>query len=155
MSKKLIIILSIVAFFMVVGLGAGFYVMWSKITQLSAAPQESLDAEAEAEVDATAQLGPIMPLNPFVVNLADSGGNRYLRVSVELELSEEPLRQEIMTRLPQVRNAMLMILPNKRFEDINSSDGKEALRDEIITAMNDLLTKGEVKNIYYTEFVVQ
>lgn len=155
MSKKLIIILSIVAFFMVVGLGAGFFVMWSKITQLSAAPQESTDAEGAAEEEATAQLGPIMPLNPFVVNLADSGGNRYLRMSVELELSEEPLRQEIMTRLPQVRNAMLMILPNKRFEDINNSDGKEELREEIITAMNELLTKGEVKNIYYTEFVVQ
>ncbi len=155
MSKKLIVILGIVAFFMVVGLGAGFFVMWSKITQLSAAPQENVEAEDVEEVDATAQLGPTMALNPFVVNLADSGGNRFLRMSVELELSEEPLRQEITTRLPQVRNAMLMILPNKRFEDINSSDGKEALREEIITAVNDLLTKGEVKNIYYTEFVIQ
>jgi flagellar FliL protein len=155
MSKKLIIILSIVAFFMVVGLGAGFFVMWSKITQLSAAPQENSDVEGAEEEDATAQLGPIMTLNPFVVNLADPGGNRYLRMSLELELSEEPVRQEIMTRLPQVRNAMLMILPNKRFEDISSSDGKEELREEIITAMNDLLSKGEIRNIYYTEFVVQ
>jgi flagellar FliL protein len=76
-------------------------------------------------------------------------------MSIELELSEEALRHEIMTRLPQIRNALLMIIPNKKFEDIVDSEGKEALREEMLTAMNEYLTKGEVMNIYYTEFVIQ
>lgn len=156
MSKKLVIILSIVGFVLVAGLGAGFFVMWTKINQLSAATvqeaQEEDPAAAEAEAN---KLGPIMSLNPFVVNLADDGGSRYLRMTVELELSDELLREEVSTRLPQIRNAMLMILPSRTMAQINSTEGKEALRKEIIAALNEILTKGEIKNIFYTEFVVQ
>ena len=155
MSKKLIIILSIVGFVLVLVFGAGFFVMWSKISQLSAPLQEEVVAEPETTEDAPPQLGPLMALNPFVVNLADPGGSRYLRMTVELELSDELLRNEIMSRLPQIRNAMLMILPSKTMADVTSSEGKEALREEIIEALNEILAKGEIRNIYYTEFVVQ
>ncbi|MFH1982233.1 MAG: flagellar basal body-associated FliL family protein [Pseudomonadota bacterium] len=155
MSKKIIIILSIVGFILVAGLGAGFFIMWSKISQLGAPPPEKEVAEVAVVEEKVPKLGPMMALNPFVVNLAESGGSRYLRMTVELELSEEPVRSEIMTRLPQIRDAVLMILPNKTLADINSSDGKETLREELITAFNEILSKGEIKNIYYTEFVVQ
>jgi len=50
---------------------------------------------------------------------------------------------------------VLMVLPEKRFDDIRTTEGKAALRDEIIGKINPLLTKGKVTNIYYTEFVVQ
>ena len=59
------------------------------------------------------------------------------------------------TRLPQVRDAFLMILPTKHFDDISSTEGKMALRDELLASLNGFLTTGQINNIYFKEFVVQ
>ena len=89
------------------------------------------------------------------MNLADKGGNRYLRVTMDLELGNSDLETEITKRLPQVRDSILMILPTKRFEDISTVQGKTALRDEMLATLNGYLTQGKITNIYFKEFVVQ
>jgi flagellar FliL protein len=48
-----------------------------------------------------------------------------------------------------------MILPAKQYADISSTEGKIALRDEIIAKTNALLQTGKIVTIYFTEFVVQ
>jgi flagellar FliL protein len=97
----------------------------------------------------------------MIVNLADHGGKRYLRVTMEMELKVEEgvdpfdLKEEIDNRLPQLRDTILMILPSKQYADISSTAGKIALRDEIIAKLNSYLKKGQIATIYFTEFVVQ
>jgi len=156
MSKKVIIIISIAMFFFMAAIGGGFYLLWSKMAQMNTAGAETTateeGAEGEEEPDT---IGPMYSLDSFVVNLAEAGGNRYLRVTMELELADEVLRAELDQRLPQVRNAMLMILPSKKAEDINTVDGKLALRDQLIDEINSFMATGEVTNIYFTEFVIQ
>jgi len=156
MSKKVIIIISIAVFVFMAAIGGGFYLLWSKMSQMNVAGTETAateeGAEGEEEPDT---IGPMYSLDSFVVNLADAGGNRYLRVTMELELTEEILRSELDQRLPQVRNAMLMILPSKRPDEINTVDGKLALRDQLIDEINSFMTTGEITNIYFTEFVIQ
>jgi len=100
-------------------------------------------------------LGPIFPLDTFIVNLADKGGKRYLRITIDLELDSEELESEVAKRLPQVRDSILTILPTKRFEDISSAKGKTALRDQMLERINGLLARGQITNIYFKEFVVQ
>ena len=63
--------------------------------------------------------------------------------------------EEIQKRLPQIRDSILMILPTKQYADIASTAGKTALRDELISAINAYLKKGQISTIYFTEFVVQ
>jgi flagellar FliL protein len=48
-----------------------------------------------------------------------------------------------------------MILPTKRFGDIISTEGKSALRDELLGALNGLLAAGKISRIYFKEFVIQ
>jgi len=48
-----------------------------------------------------------------------------------------------------------MILPTKKFSDIVTTEGKTALRDELIGALNALLTTSKVSRIYFKEFVIQ
>jgi flagellar FliL protein len=91
----------------------------------------------------------------MIVNLADQGGKRYLRITMELEMSTPELIAEIDTRLPQLRNALLMILPTKQYADIGSTEGKILLRDELIAKMNGILKTGTIETIYFSEFVVQ
>jgi flagellar FliL protein len=89
------------------------------------------------------------------VNLADPGGKRYLRITIDLELDSDQLESEIKKRLPQVRDSILTILPTKRFADISSAKGKTALRDQMQERINGLLARGQITNIYFKEFVVQ
>jgi flagellar FliL protein len=74
---------------------------------------------------------------------------------MELELSAPEVMEEINNRMPQLRDAILMVLPSKQYSDIGSTEGKIALRDELIAKINGILKKGTVTTIYFTEFVVQ
>ncbi|WP_319525242.1 flagellar basal body-associated FliL family protein [uncultured Desulfosarcina sp.] len=152
MSKMLmIIILSVVLLFMG-AVGGGFFILWNKISQLPKDPATVEEIPVEEEENA---IGPLYSLDTMIVNLADHGGKRYLRVTMALELSDPEAMTTIESRLPQVRDAILMILPTKKYEDVSTTDGKIALRKEIMEKINSLMTKGQVNNLYFTEFVVQ
>ncbi len=136
------------------GMGGGLFLMWQKLSAINS--QVNADADVPPEGGTVEHpLGPIYALDTFIVNLADKGGNRYLRVTMDLELGNIELETELEKRLPQVRNSILMILPSKRFADISSVEGKIALRDEILATLNGFLTQGKITNIYLKEFVVQ
>jgi len=74
---------------------------------------------------------------------------------MDLELSSEETTDEIEKRLPQIRDAILTIVPAKTSKDINTIEGKTALRDEIMEKLNSFVKNGQITNIYFTEFVVQ
>lgn len=152
MSKTLmIIIISVVLLFMG-AVGGGFFILWNKISQLPQDPAAVEEIPVEEEENA---IGPLYSLDTMIVNLADRGGKRYLRVTMALELSDPEAMTTIESRLPQVRDAILMILPTKKYDDVSTTEGKIALRKEIMEKINSLMTKGQVNNLYFTEFVVQ
>ena len=152
MSKTmLIIIISVVVLFMGT-VGAGFFILWNKINQIPQNPAIAEDIAVEEEENA---IGPLYSLDTMIVNLADHGGKRYLRVTMALELSDSDALTTIESRLPQIRDAVLMILPTKKYGDVSTTEGKIALRSEVMEKINGLMTKGQVNNIYFTEFVVQ
>ena len=157
MSNKLMVILVIISLIFMCFMGGGLYLMWNKIASLDQTinpPPEDVEGEAEEE-EPVDEMGEIFALDTFIVNLSDNGGKRFLRVTMDLELKGEDIPQEIEKRLSQVRDAIFTILPTKKFEDIHSVQGKIALRNEIMTSINGILQKGEVVNVFFTEFVIQ
>jgi flagellar FliL protein len=152
MSKKvLIIIIAVVVLFMGM-VGAGFFILWNKISQIPVDPSKVAEMPVEEEENV---IGPLYSLDTMIVNLAGHGGKRYLRVTMALELSDPESVDTIESRLPQIRDAVLMILPTKTYDDVSTTDGKIALRNQVMEKINTLMTKGRVNNIYFTEFVVQ
>ncbi len=165
MSKKMIIIIAAVFFVMMGMMGTGFFIIWKQMSAAVAqVTQGDEQAEEEEEIppeEAEVNIGPLYKLDTMIVNLADHGGKRYLRVTMEMELkpAEEldpaDLVEEIDKRLPQIRDTILMILPSKTYADISNTAGKIGLRDQIMAQLNSLLKKGQIATIYFTEFVVQ
>jgi flagellar FliL protein len=153
MSNKLIYLLVAVLLVLIIGLSAGFLMMWNKLAVLNA--QGNLASNQGTQAVQAAEPGPLFPLETFIVNLADQERSRYLRVTMDLELSESTAANKINERLSQVRDSILMILPSKQFGEIASMEGKIALRDEIIAKLNGLFNQRVVTNIFFTEFVVQ
>jgi len=157
MSNKILMLLIGVVLVLLLGMGGGLFMMWNKLSTLDAKGPSAVNEQSGKVPETQPQplLGPIFPLDTFIVNLADKDGNRYLRITMDLELNDSSMENELKKRLPQIRDSILMILPTKRFEDISPAAGKTALRDEIREKLNSFLALGQVTNIYFKEFVVQ
>jgi flagellar FliL protein len=158
MSNKLMIIIMGVFLIFVVVIGAGLFMMWNKVSALDHIVNPPVDTASKGAGEAAAEenlIGPLYSLDTFIVNLSDPTGNRFLRATMDLELESEALTQEMEKRLPQIRDMILMTLPSRRFQDIQSSDGKMVLRNELTEKLNKLLKKKAITNIYFKEFVVQ
>ena len=155
MSNKILLLLIGILMVFMLGMGGGLFMMWNKLAELSVQSAANASPNPAPANNPEQPLGPICSLETFIVNLADKGGNRYLRVTMDLELAKPDLQDEINKRMPQIRDSVLMILPSKRFDDISSVEGKIELRDEILEKLNSLLTLGKITNIYFKEFVVQ
>ncbi len=153
MSNKVMFLVIAVMLILTIGLAAGFFMMWGKLSEINT--QAPPTANMDINQSSMAQLGPLFPLETFIVNLADEERSRYLRITMDLELVEATDSEKLNQRLPQIRDRILMILPSKRFEEIASMEGKTALRDEIINKLNSLFPRAVITNIFFTEFVVQ
>lgn len=156
MSKKSIIVLVVIFLLIFFGaLAAGFWFMSAKFSDMTGKIDEKKEEVVVEEERTAPEIGTMVHLKTFIVNLADPGGKRYLRVTMSLEVESEDVENQIKDRLPQVRHQILMILPTKKVSDIQSVQGKTLLMEEVKSALNGLLEPGRVLNIYFTEFVVQ
>lgn len=159
MSKNVLIIIIAVFVLMMGMMGGGFFLLWKQMSAtVTQVAQQNGTEEAEAEAEAEVQevtIGPMYKMDTMIVNLADRGGKRYLRVTMQFELSNLEVAEEIEKRLPQMRDSILMILPAKQYADISTTQGKIALRDELMAQLNGYLKTGAINTIYFTEFVVQ
>ncbi|GAB1535704.1 flagellar basal body-associated FliL family protein [Geovibrio sp. ADMFC3] len=154
-SKLKLIIIILILLIVLGGAGAGAYFMFLKPKPQAAGQPGAAEQEAP-KAEAVAQIGELYPMEPFVVNLADPGGSRYLRVTLQLELTmTKGLKDEIDKRVPQIRDAIITILSSKRFEEINSAQGKMIMKQQIMRRINSLLASGQIANVYVTEFVIQ
>ncbi|MBW1729663.1 MAG: flagellar basal body-associated FliL family protein [Deltaproteobacteria bacterium] len=147
-----LIILVLLVFIMA---GGGFFAWKSGMLNKFLGGGEKEAAAKKTEESAKPDIGPIYPMEVFIVNLMDPMGKRYLKAKIELELSEEEMRPEVDKRLPQLRDAILTLLSSKSFKDINDLSGKYQLRAEIMATLNRYLKTGKIKNVYFTEFIVQ
>ena len=118
-------------------------------------PPAGEDAPEAEPKDLDKLIGTMVPLETFLVNIDDEGTTRFLKTSLTLEVTGDDVEEEVKKRLPQVRDAVLLLLSSKSFADIRTYEGKFLLREEILDLLNGMLVTGKVKNVYFTEFVVQ
>ena len=149
-KKKLIII--IIAVLVLLGGAAGgyFFFMGSDEEEKISPEQEQAELEKQAK-----QVGPMVSMDSFIVNIMDDQDSRYLKATITIEVDGEEASMELTQRMPQVKDAVLLLLGSKTFGEISDLQGKIQLRAELINKINSILLKGKVKRIYFTDFVVQ
>lgn len=97
----------------------------------------------------------ILALEPFIANLADDGGRRYLKATFQVDFGGTEVPAAMNARLPQTRDLLLTLFTSKTFDDIRTPEGKQQLREEIIARVNQVLDRDLAKAVYFTEFIVQ
>lgn len=132
-------------------LGGGGFFAWKTFLKTP----ETKGKAAETKQGLGELIGHAYPLEPFLINLAGNSGNRYLKVAMTLDLNAAEPSKEVAKRLPQIRDALLFLLTSKTLEDVQSSQGKVTLQAEATSRINAFLQSGQVKKIYFTEFIIQ
>jgi flagellar protein FliL len=99
--------------------------------------------------------GPLVDIGEFIVNIISEEQNHYLKAAMTIEAADPKSAEELKRRMPQIRDAVLMLVSNKTFEELYDMHGKKQLKAELLLEINAILTNGEAAAIYFTEFVVQ
>ena len=134
--KKKLIVIGAVVLALVLALGAGAIVLLKQRAAHAAAAAEEDAASAETATPGTpgaaVKGAPFyLPLDPFIVNLADREADRYAQIGITFEVENSATGDQIKAYMPAIRNAVLMILANKTSKDLLSREGKEQLALEI------------------------
>lgn len=149
------IILPLVA--LLLGGGGGWFA-GSKMTASQYKQKAALEptaAEGEVTKDPNAMVGDMFKIDPFVVNLNEPRGNRYLKTTIQLEMDSPELRTELERRQAQLQDVILALLTSKSSKELQALEGKFRLREELLSRINALLVNGAVTRVYFTEFVIQ
>ncbi len=121
----------------------------------------AVDESTEEGVPAATHNEPhYLQLDPgFVVNLNDPDLMRYLQVDVQLMADDTGVLNDVEKHMPEVRNRLLLLLAQQKFETLIPREGKEALQTTALNEVNAVLReKGvteSVDSLYFTSFVMQ
>ncbi len=152
-KSPMMLIVIIIVVGLIIGGGGAVTIMLLKGGEDTEEAEEA-KKETKKEIKPT-MLGPVIPLESFIVNLTGAGGRNYLKVNISIELSDVKLQEEITNKLPKIRDTILLVLSTKTFDDIKTSQGKLVMKDELLMRLNSYLTSGTIENLYFTSFVVQ
>jgi len=103
-------------------------------------------------------VGPMITMDPFVVNLNEEGSSRYLKVQVELELKEkkdEDVVHAMEGAQKIIRDELLRYLSGLKVADTQGEEGKTKIREQILARINQQIGEGKVSRVFFNEFVVQ
>lgn len=121
--------------------------------------QEEKKAEADQAEEkkdlGTEKTRRIVTLKPIIVNVRDTRLTRYLKVAIGLETNSEDVIEEVNKLMYPINDFLVDRLSNVRIEELDNTAGRNKLKRELMYGLNELLDKGVVTNLYFSEFVVQ
>ena len=120
-------------------------------------PDQAKKAEQE-RIAAMLEKSAVLPLDPFVVNLADPDAARYLRIKISLLVDDKSKVAQIAANQPlqqKVRDVILQSLTAKTSEELIKEEGKNKLRHELQDKVALYFREPKVVDVMFTEFVIQ
>jgi flagellar FliL protein len=137
-------------------LGGGAYLVY--VSTLGVENKKLSNEQAErnlASFEESLRGNPVLyTMAPFNTNL-EGVPRRLIRVDLSLEMMDEEGYEEVIGISPQARDSIMRILNGKSFVDVETVQGKLHLKNQIVAELNSSLHKGVVKNVYFTDLVVQ
>jgi flagellar FliL protein len=131
--KKLLIVGAAVLALVLALAAGGIVFLKQRAARAAAAGDDEVATEQAGAARPDPRSAPIyLPLDPFIVNLADREADRYAQIGMTLELDSNAASDQIKAYMPAIRNAILLILANKTSKDLLSREGKEQLAQEIL-----------------------
>ena len=139
----------------VVLIGIGCGVWWGFLRPRDANSANSEQAATERNV---------LPLESFTVNLADPEDGRFLRATLALGVDgklpaiakgESKAVETGAVSIATIRDSILTVLAQCTSQQLLTPDGKSKLKADLISSLNRDVPELRVREVYFTEFLVQ
>jgi flagellar protein FliL len=138
-GRKKLIVIAAAAAVLLAGGGGGAAFMLKKKRDAAAAAEaaangEEVEPAAQAAAHREVRKTPpaFLPLDAFVVNLADRESERFAQIGITLELDDAKVTEQIKAYMPAIRNGILMVLAHKTSQELLTRPGKQKLASEIM-----------------------
>ena len=135
-------------------------------------PEPAVEAHNAEAIEYEPGTGVMYDLGSQIVNLAEPGGRRYLQVGIVLEcLPENPdleklsgeakakAEEEEIARIDTMRplmvDAVISLLTSRTYAEVFTVEGKESLKQDMLSQINGIIGEEVVVAVYFTEFLVQ
>jgi flagellar FliL protein len=93
-------------------------------------------------------------LPSFSVTTSDEEPH-FAKITIHLAYEDNiELNTELVRRTAQIQDVINVILRGKAYRDLKTIEGSLELKDNIKAHINSVLISGKIKEIYFTEFVV-
>ncbi len=122
--------------------GAVAIIIVKQLNDNSGPKEPSIDEVLAASVD----------VPQITTNLAS---NDFIRISFKIQTDSKKAKEELEKRDFQVKDIIIQELSEMEAEDIQGKDAQNKLKEELKGKINTILQKGEVKQVYITENLLQ
>lgn len=100
------------------------------------------------------------PLNEkLVVNYNVRGRQRFLQVEISMMFRDNAVAKALEQHMPRIRNDLIMLMSGQEFEDLQTPEGRELLRQDALRSTQAILQEeiGQpgVEQVLFTSFVMQ
>lgn len=118
---------------------------------------EKKEEAAKGGEQGEAGAGPaFLKIPDLVVNLnSDTGEQRYLRLSIQLELANAADQAAVEKVLPRVVDQFQTYLRELRLADLRGSKGIYRLQMELLSRVNQAAAPVQVKDVLFQEILIQ
>ena len=156
MGKMLLIV--VLALVSSAGGGVVAFFLINKTLGTQAKVAEGPEKAEQEKIAEMLEKSAVIPLEPFVVNLADTDAARYLRIKISLMVDDKNKLREVSENQAlqlKVRDVILQSLTAKRSQDLINAEGKNNLRHEIQDKVAIYFRAPKLVDVMFTEFVIQ
>lgn len=157
MNKKIqLIINGFLVLLNVLGLSLGTYLAYISTLGYKAPYITEKSLREVASLPKELNEGPLVyTMDKFVVNLAGEP-KRTIRIQVSLDMINAVSFEEIMDleNRAKARDKIVRLLNDHTFDELETIQGKLFLKDKIVQEVNSLIKVGLVKDVYFTDFVM-
>jgi flagellar FliL protein len=107
----------------------------------------------------------------FTINFTVNGRQRYLQAAITVMYRDPLLEHLLILHMPAIRNGLVMLLSAKEFDELQTSEGKEKLREEALEIIRSHVRKEQealgaagksgntssanIEQVLFTNFVMQ
>lgn len=166
-ASKLMLILAVVGGLAAGAAGGAFAVgplVAQKLVPHAATPADSARS-AEAGEEEHGEEGkegegaakPVHTIDNLVLNPAESGGQRFLLLTIAFELKDAATLDALKARDAELRDAVLQSVGAKSVEFLADMAHRDSLKTELKAVAGKLFPdkKGVIRRIYFPQFVIQ
>lgn len=100
--------------------------------------------------------GNLVEVGEFTTNVNDVNGQRFLKVTVTVEVASENKKalEEVTQYMPVIKDSILTIIASKTAADLDVRN-RDNLKSEIKVDLNAKIGGDLIRNIYFTDFIMQ